>query len=536
MHTFMKVRLLFFFLLCATFLGKTQDWIIQSHFEGMENEVSSTLTFSETGNLLIGGAFSGTLQYEGSMLESTGEDDIFLFELLPDQTVAWSFTGGSVVDDALVAVERDVEGNIYLAGTYWIEASFGSITLTSSLNSRAIFLLKLNANGEPLWGKSIDGSALKDVGGLVVAADGSFFLTGYFGGNLLLDEDNSLSATGNTDTFFTKWSSDGDLIWAKQAGQTENTRAVTSHLSANGDLITTGIFDGMLEIDGNSLFSESDDWDVFLIELNQESGALQWLRQAGGVFDQLVESMDTDLEGNIYLTGSIVGVMSLSTEISIQSETANPDLFIVKYAADGTPLWAKAAGSDLSQKASSLHVDEQELAICGFTQGAFSIDGQTLNPGEGLGGFALGFDLDATLQWWQAFGSEGSVFCDRITHASDGTTLLSGSFQETLSLDTDILAIDGFDLFIASRGNITSVGEEMEMIAPVLYPNPTAGQLSFSKKIELAKVNLYDSMGKKIAVPVQEDGMDLSNLKTGLYLVEWIERQRKFIFKIVVER
>lgn len=51
--------------------------------------------------------------------------------------------------------------------------------------------------------------------------------------------------------------------------------------------------------------------------------------------------LETDASGNTYLTGEFIGQLNFGSGVSLTGNASDPTLFLVKYGADGTPLWAK---------------------------------------------------------------------------------------------------------------------------------------------------------------------------------------------------
>ncbi len=524
-----------FFLLCFPLSLSAQSWMVRSQIEGMNNETSSILEMTESGEQLIGGVFSNDISFQTINAESEGQDDIYLFKLDPQGQLDWALTGGSIIDDELQALGLDADGNLYLGGTYWFEANFGNFQLSNDIG-KAIFILKLDPNGQIIWSKSLTGDGLRELSDLAVAENGDLVVTGFFSGQLSLNATQVLEASGDSDVFFARFSANGDLQWSQQGGGSSNTRGVALAYLPNGDIAASGIFDGTMDIDGSTIVSGSNDWDVFNLRLGQEDGSLQWLRRAGSVFDQFVRDLDVDMEGNIYITGSLSGVMNLSEDLSIQSSTINPDIFLVKYNAAGDPIWAFAFGGFQSEDAVSIDVFGQEITICGFHSGPFSISNIDIEYNGNIGGFAAGFDLDGNSLWGQGFTSNGSVFGDQITHAADGTAVFSGSFENSLSIGSSVVASDAFDVFVATRGMITSAIEPKALEVEItIFPNPVSDYcmvkgLSAEQSFEL---EVWNSSGQLMSRQKNNPIIDMSNLKIGYYLVKIVLSESIFVRPLV---
>jgi hypothetical protein len=124
----------------------------------------------------------------------------------------------------------------------------------------------------------------------------------------------------------------------------------------------------------------------------------------------------------------------------------------------------------------------------------------------------------------------------------DGSSELLVKFSGTSAFGNDVY-ID--DIYFVNSANISL--EEQEMLSSVnVYPNPAVG--SSNVEFELANdaqvsVKLTDLTGKLIAQPVNGEmtagshktAIDVSNLQSGVYLVEIVLDGNKKIEKLIVE-
>ncbi len=94
-------------------------------------------------------------------------------------------------------------------------------------------------------------------------------------------------------------------------------------------------------------------------------------------------------------------------------------------------------------------------------------------------------------------------------------------------LEVSGMEVEGIFLPTVVRfvGEALSTNENLSERLSIL-PNPTSGNLEMSRDILISQVNVYNSMGMKVS-----DTLDLSNLSSGMYLVEvataegWIKQR-----------
>src|SRR5438045_9683564 len=72
------------------------------------------------------------------------------------------------------------------------------------------------------------------------------------------------------------------------------------------------------------------------------SGNASWMRVIGGTNDDDIRSITSDKDGNCLATGSFQAAATIGGQALMSS--GGKDVFISKYAADGTPLWTAQAG------------------------------------------------------------------------------------------------------------------------------------------------------------------------------------------------
>ena len=152
-----------------------------------------------------------------------------------------------------------------------------------------------------------------------------------------------------------------------------------------------------------------------------------------------------------------------------------------------------------------------------------------------LAGFAAGFDLDGNFEWGQTFSSNTNVFADQVTHAPDGTALVSGSFQNTLNIGNDIIAEEDFDVFVASRGIVASSSLLDEEKVFTIFPNPTTGQVNVLVDANNWELQIWDAMGRLIKTVFGEAVIDLNSLESGCYFIKVQAEENIAVQKLIIE-
>jgi len=84
------------------------------------------------------------------------------------------------------------------------------------------------------------------------------------------------------------------------------------------------------------------------------------------------------------------------------------------------------------------------------------------------------------------------------------------------------------------QDNITSVSESVSKISNIIYPNPTEGKITINEKDinSMKLMNIYGSIVLEIKSPLDYQQIDINHLAEGIYLLQYIKDDIKFINKI----
>src|SRR5207249_1049908 len=151
---------------------------------------------------------------------------------------------------------------------------------------------------------------------------------------------NTLVSAGDFDIFLVKHDRFGNVAWAKRAGGAGSDFSFGIAVDAMTNVYLTGFFTDLATFDSTNLVS-SGGQDIFVAKYS--SGALDWVRQAGGATDSdFGYGIAVDAVGNAYVSGTFQGVASFGT--NTLSGFGEEDIFVAKFDPSGNVLWARQAG------------------------------------------------------------------------------------------------------------------------------------------------------------------------------------------------
>ena len=517
-HAIIYLSLCFF--TGSTLNSQNFPWEEVQIIGGTGTESLSGFELLPDGQLILAGTFSQTLEVDGTILESTGENDAVLVALNPDNSLNWIISGGGSLDEEINAITSDQDGNILVVGSYWSEATFGATTINTTSNPKGLFILKIDTNGNLLWNFTIDGTTLKDATDITTDEEGNSYICGFFENQLFLEQD-TLQATGESDLFLIKLSPEGQLAWHSQAGISGDTRATSLELNSLGHIVLGGFYTGSAVFNTDSLVANTKDRDVFIATFDSQGSPL-WGRKAGGVHDDELTDIKIAVNDLIYATGYFVGIMNLGEGISIASSNGNSDFYILNYAADGQAIAAKAFGGSLIQQSTALSINGGLLAVSGHYQGEVTIDNLQIDAGETVSGFFAGFDLNLDPRWLTSINSNGNLFASDVFIDPNGSGyFLGGSFSGSATFSPFTFSAAGsFDMFLSKTDFIvvsTQELEEPELLR--IFPNPVTDILTIETSVQDYDLAVLNAAGKLILQANNATEINVDSLPSGNYLL-----------------
>jgi len=272
--------------------------------------------------------FEAQVDAEIDILTSKGNYDFYVMKRVFGQDeIIWCVQAGGTERDEILGIDVDQNDNCYITGRFAGTAEFGSFSL-SSKDGNDIFVAKISKDGRWLWATSAGGQAHDGGNGIAVDKYGNVYVTGALQVDAEFGNTN-LTASGTegySDIFIAKLDPDGNWIWAKSVGGKYTEYANDIDVDENGQIFVAGVFEENLIIAGNSFHSKGGT-DIFVAKADTD-GVWQWSISAGGLSYDVVQGIDVDKDGSIYITGYFKGKSNFGSHtVSVDDEK---DLFVAK--------------------------------------------------------------------------------------------------------------------------------------------------------------------------------------------------------------
>lgn len=310
-------------------------------------------------------------------------------------------------------------------------------------------------------------------------------------------------STGNQDIFIAKYDSTGNLLWTQSTGGVNSESVKAVDVDNSGNIFLTGEFTGNATFGGTTVVAGQGTNAIYIAKYDT-NGNFQWVKTGinnvppppFGSFGNLISDIKTDTQGNIYVGGQSENPISFgSTTISNSNNT-----FLVKYDTNGNlifginvtagiPLKLQVNNNKLytltSSPGKALRVVKYDLlgvllttspSLITFAYSPFSYRNDfTISTNEDitiLTNFQLSastagssflvaagnpdrdillaqFTNTGTFKWAKQLESATFEIVGGISSDTSNNIYISGSFDNTMTIDTTVLQSVGQDIFTA---------------------------------------------------------------------------------------
>ncbi len=249
---------------------------------GIDWDNGFSITIDASGNVLTTGNFQYTVDFDPGAgttnLTAVGSWDIFIQKLDTNGNFLWAKQMGGPSEELSASIATDTNGNVYSTGYFQGTVDFDPGSGTSFLSSSGgldTFIQKLDANGNFLWVKQFGSTGFDEGKSISVDANGNVYSTGYFFHTVDFNPGAgvaNLTSEGGADIFILKLDTNGDFVWAKRIGGSEDDTGNCIFIAADGYIFTTGDFRKTVDFDPGtetSNLTSAGLTDIFILKLSE---------------------------------------------------------------------------------------------------------------------------------------------------------------------------------------------------------------------------------------------------------------------------
>jgi hypothetical protein len=324
------------------------------------------------------------------------------------------------------------------------------------------------------WAKRAGGSGTDRAVGIAALAAGSALVAGQMSGAATFGagepNETTLVSAGALDLFVARYAGDGTLAWAKRAGGTSDDTGLAVAAFPDGSCVVAGLFLGAtifgLGEPNQTILESRGAIDAFIARFAGD-GSLVWASSAGGASNDIAVAIAALPDGACVATGLFGGAALFGAGEPNQTElvaTGSFDVFVARYAADGSLAWAKRAGGTGG---------DEGLAIAARSDGSCAVAGEfsgtarfgvgeanetRLDAAGSADAFVARYAADGSLVWARHAGGPGLDRVLGLAVLADGSCAASGRFEDAATFgageanETRLAAAGAADAFVARYG------------------------------------------------------------------------------------
>lgn len=330
------------------------------------------------------------------------------------------YSGASIVDE---------DKNFYTVGQS--DCSLNGTNLNTNSSSMA-FLVKYDTDGNKLWTKTFDGTAVT-----LGSARATGIIYDYTNQNIIISIVSShdtflgiTKPTSGTYLYLIKMDKDGNIIKTANYGASgvsfgSNTFLYFNQFEEKALYVSSSVTNS---IDGIAVTGVSDLYFAkFDLDLNRT-----WTKLLG-VSTKITsgKSITSSLIGEIYVTGNTTGNLDGQIRSGIQ------DCFTIKYDLNGSRIWTKLLGTAAATCTGSSISTLNDNNVYVLSSIDKSINGQTISGV--MNSVYYKYDSSGNLQWTRLLGNGGATYPFPYTPITSAAYILNS----VLSIGVSTVGLDG---------------------------------------------------------------------------------------------
>lgn len=311
-----------------------------------------------------------------------------------------------------------------------------TVTITTNLKPGTRYFYKAYVRygaGQPVYGQTVNEftTTAAIATSKVFLFGGSNFDFGYFmvptpdGGGIFTG--NSASGDGDVtgnkggyDAWVGRFDAKGIFYWRTSLGgsATDNLRSV--QFTSDRNLILVGSTNSN---DKDLLGLGKGEYDIWVVKMNAESGAVIWQKTFGGTKSDVSQSVQATADGGCVFVGN---TNSNDGDINtITGRKGGSDIWVVKLNSSGDIQWQYAYGGSGEDIGNSVRTtSDGGYIVAGRTN---STNIQVSNPRGANDGWIIKLDASGTLIRQQSLGGAGDDESSSVQQTLDGGYIVVGS-------------------------------------------------------------------------------------------------------------
>ncbi|MEA9412707.1 MULTISPECIES: T9SS type A sorting domain-containing protein [unclassified Flavobacterium] len=534
----MKKHYLLLLFICPLFMH-SQDILWEKSYGGIHADyLFDAQPTADYGFILAGSSLSDKTGNKTD--NNNGDLDYWIWKMDEKGELVWQKSFGGSGFDLLQSIKNTRDGGFILAGTSNSPNDFQK--KDPCKGGTDFWVIKLDANGEELWQRTIGGSGQDELLCAFQTRDGGYILGGSsssipeitdetieitqsldFKPNIYTKSEKS---RGNMDYWIVKLDKAGVVEWQKTYGGEYADVLRSMEQTQDGGYILGGYSNSPQS--GDKTEPNAGIGDYWIIKIDGVGG-IEWQKTYGGNGDNQLYVVHQTLDG-----GYIAGGNSNSTSplTSLGGMVGNgTDYWVLKLDDKGDVVWSKTYDFGKTDILTSLvENQDQTYLIGGYSQNEneYAKDGIAgkvaglVNKNKEAGYIALKIDDKGEEIWKKNVASNGDDVLQKLFETRDGGYLMAGTSNSGTSKQKKS-TIGGNDFWVVKLKDKTKP-EKVKAKGIEAIPNPavTFTNIIIGYEYEKGTATVVDMAGRilqQFAITDRTVPIDLSRYPEGIYVV-----------------
>jgi hypothetical protein len=462
----------------AVALADGPDTLWTRQFGGNQDDQGRAVARGDGGECY----FAGYTESEGS-----GMSDMLLVKLNAEGDTVWTRTAGGTQDDGAYSAVFTPEGMV-----------FGGYTESEGAGGKDFYVVSMNPEGETTRTRTYGGPE-DDVAYAASEWQGGVVLAGY----------TESYGSGQKDIWIVGATPDGESLWTKSLGGTEDDVAFGVIAAPTGEIFAVGRSGG----------------DLDLVKLDMMGNPI-WEKTIGGTSDDIGYDI-------IHTTDDAYLVVGMTKSFC----SGISDAWVLKYNMEGETLWTRSVGGEDA---------EEGYSISETQDGGLIVAGMCITTGGDTGAFIAKLDAQGTVMWDTVYGEEDVPEIAYSILQGDDENFTFGGVKGGADYDAWLVRILPHPAGIATPKPIRT------SLADHVVPNPFSSHTSINYQLFRAgriDLTVYDMLGHKVislASGLRQAGShqavwngtdELGNqIASGLYFIRLEAGDQTLTTKVLLER
>ena len=382
-------------------------------FGGSNDDQANDIINTVDGGFMVIGSSKSS---DGLIQNKIGsESNIILMKFDSGKSLEWVKNYGGSRDDRGQSVV-EVQGIGYAILGYSMSDD-GDASNNEGFHDNWVILIDLKGN--IVWEKSYGFSGHDHGYNIIRTKDGNLFFNGF----LDVTASRGLGSSGKEvksikhgvgEFWCHKIDLEGNILWRKYFGGTNNDRSYDSIETAKGDFIIVG----SSESNDNDISFPKGSYDIWVIKLSS-NGDFLWERSYGGSKYETANSIIQSLDNKIYILGS-----TLSNDKDVSFQIGNSDFWLLTLDSNGNLLSEQTFGGSNFDMGKKIEIDNRDnLWLTGYSR-SFDFDSNS-NKGKN-DAVLIQLSKNRILKEFLTIGAEGEDIANSLIHFNENEIIVAG--------------------------------------------------------------------------------------------------------------